>query len=65
MDNKKPELKELFQVPQLLRLLWVVPIGHAKSWPKPRRKISDFTHREFYQVKKLRCDSDIRSWPQS
>ena len=67
MDNKKPELRDLFQVPQPLRMLWIVSIGHAKSWPKakPRRKLSDFTHREFYQAKKLRCDSDIRAWPKS
>ncbi|MBI3060088.1 MAG: hypothetical protein HYY81_12435 [Deltaproteobacteria bacterium] len=52
-------------MPQPLRLLWIVPIGHAKSWPKakPRRKISDFTHQEFYQTEKLRCDSEIRPWP--
>ena len=50
-----------------VRLLWVVPIGHAQSWPKakPRRKISDFTHREFYDPKKLRQDSEIRAWPKS
>ena len=67
MDNKKPELRDLFQVPQPLRLLWIVSIGHAKSWPKakPRRKISDFTHQEFYRPEKLRRDSDIRAWPKS
>ena len=64
-EEVEPELRELFQVPQPLRLLWVVPIGHAKSWPKakPRRKISDFTHREFYDAKKLREDFEIRPWP--
>ena len=67
MDNKKPAQRDLFQVPQPLRLLWIVSIGHAKSWPKakPRRKISDFTHREVYDPAKLRRDTDIRAWPKS
>jgi len=66
-EEVEPELRELFQVPQPLRLLWIVPIGHARSWPKakPRRKISAFTHREFYRPEKLRRDSDIRAWPKS
>jgi len=64
-EEVEAELRELFKVPQQLRLLWVVPIGHAKSWPKakPRRKISDFAHRELYNPKKLRQDSAIRAWP--
>ncbi len=64
-EEVEPELRDLFKVPQPLRLLWVVPIGHAKSWPKakPRRKTSDFTHREVYDPKKLRPDSAIRPWP--
>jgi len=59
------DLRELFKVPQPVRLLWVVPIGHARFWPKakPRRKISDFTHYEFYDPKKLRNESLIRAWP--
>ena len=61
----EPALRELFQVPQPLRLLWIVPIGHAQSWPKakPRRKTSDFVHQEVYNPKKLRADSEIRPWP--
>ena len=64
-EEVESELRELFQVPEPLRLLWIVPIGHATSWPKPkpRRKSSDFTHQEFYDSKKLRNDSDIRAWP--
>lgn len=64
-EEVEPELRGLFKVPQPLRLLWVVPIGHARTWPKPkpRRKISDFTHQEFYDPKKLRRDSEIRAWP--
>jgi len=64
-EEVEPELRELFQVPQPLRLLWVVPIGHAQSWPKakPRRKVAAFTHREVYDRRKLRRDSDIRAWP--
>ena len=64
-EEVEPELRELFKVPQPLRLLWIVPIGHASSWPKakPRRKISDFTHREIYDSKKLRRDEDIKAWP--
>lgn len=64
-EEVEPELRELFKVPQPLRLLWIMPIGHATNWPKPkpRRKISDFTHREVYDTKKLRQDSDIHAWP--
>ncbi len=66
-EEVEPHLRELFKVPQPLRLLWVVPIGHARSWPKakPRRKISGFTHHEIYDPKKLRRDSEIRAWPKS
>ena len=66
-EEVEPELRELFKVPEPLRLLWIMPIGHAKSWPKakPRRKISDFAHREFYDPNKLRQESDIRAWPKS
>jgi 5,6-dimethylbenzimidazole synthase len=66
-EEVEPELRELFKVPQPLRLLWIMPIGHATSWPraKPRRKIANFTHREVYDSAKLRHDSDIRAWPKS
>ena len=66
-EEVEPELRELFKVPQPLRLLWIMPIGHATSWPKakPRRKVSDFAHREVYDSKKLRSDSDIRAWPKA
>ncbi|MGH7766226.1 MAG: nitroreductase family protein [Candidatus Binatia bacterium] len=66
-EEVEPELRDLFKVPEPLRLLWIMPIGHAKSWPKPkpRRKISDFAHREVYDTKKLRQDSDIRAWPKN
>ena len=61
------ELRELFKVPNDLRLLWVVPIGHARSWPKAkrRRSVSSFTHYETYDNNKLRRESDIRAWPKS
>jgi hypothetical protein len=64
-EEVEPELRALFQVPEALRLLWVVPIGHARSWPKakPRRSIAAFTHFEVYDRKKLRRDSDIHAWP--
>jgi nitroreductase len=64
-EEVEAELRELFKVPQPLRLLWIMPIGHATSRPKakPRRKIADFTHREVYDSAKLRRDSDIRAWP--
>lgn len=66
-EEVEPELRELFRVPQELRLLWVMPIGRAASWPKakPRRPISAFTHYESYDQKKLRKDSDIRAWPKN
>jgi nitroreductase len=66
-EEVEPELRELFQVPQELRLLWVMPIGHASSWPKakPRRPITAFTHYEVYDKTKLRQDSDIRAWPKN
>jgi nitroreductase len=66
-EEVEPELRKLFGVPPELRLLWVVPIGHAQSWPKakPRRKISAFAHMEVYDVKKLRQDAEIHPWPKS
>jgi nitroreductase len=64
-EEVEPELRKLFQVPESLRLLWVVPIGHARSWPKakPRREVSTFTHMEKYNPKKMRRDSEIHPWP--
>jgi nitroreductase len=64
-EEIEAELIQLFKVPQPIRLLWVVPIGHARFWPKakPRRKISGFVHQEFYDPKKLRPESEIRPWP--
>ena len=64
-EDVEPELRELFKVPQPLRLLWVVPIGKGRFWPKakPRRKVSDFVHQELYDSRKLRKESDIRAWP--
>src|SRR5918992_2373834 len=66
-DEVQPELRQLFRVPEPLRLLWIVPIGHARSWPKakPRRKVPSFTHTEIYNPKKIRQDSEIRAWPKS
>jgi nitroreductase len=64
-EEVEAELRELFEVPKELRLLWVMPIGHARSWPKakPRRTITAFTHFEAYDRSKLRQDSDIHAWP--
>jgi nitroreductase len=66
-EEVEAELRDLFQVPEALRLLWVVPIGHARAWPKakPRRGIDAFTHWELYDSKKLRQDRDIHAWPKS
>jgi hypothetical protein len=64
-EEVEPELRELFQIPNELRLLWVVPIGHARSWPaaKPRRHVASFTHFEVYDRNKLRQGAEIRPWP--
>ncbi len=64
-EEVEAELRALFEVPDELRLLWVVPIGHARSWPKakPRRPPAAFTHWEIYDYKKLRPVSDIHAWP--
>ena len=66
-EEVESELRELFQVPPELRLLWVVPIGHARSWPKakPRRSAAAFTHLEVYDRAKLRAESDIQAWPKA
>ena len=66
-EEVEPELRKLFQVPHQLRLLWVMPIGHATSWPKakPRRQVSAFTHYEVYDRKKLRQDANIHAWPKN
>jgi nitroreductase len=66
-EEIEPELRALFKVPEPIRLLWVVPIGRARFWPraKPRRKVNDFTHQEFYDPAKLRSPERIRAWPKS
>jgi nitroreductase len=66
-EEVEPELRSLFKIPEQLRLLWVVPIGYARSWPKakPRRPVAAFTHHEVYDAKKLRADSEIHPWPKS
>src|SRR5688572_14635981 len=66
-EEVEPELRALFKVPEALRLLWVVPIGHARSWPKakPRRNVAAFTHRELYDAQKIRRESDIHAWPKT
>ncbi|MDE0355151.1 MAG: nitroreductase family protein [Deltaproteobacteria bacterium] len=63
----EPELRALFKVPKALRLLWVVPVGRARTWPKakPRREVADFVHWETYDTAKLREESRIRAWPKS
>ena len=63
----EPELRALFKVPRALRLLWVVPVGRARTWPKakPRREVADFVHWEAYDTAKLREESRIRAWPKS
>jgi nitroreductase len=64
-EEVEPEIRELFNVPPELRLLWVVPIGHARTWPpaKPRRPVAAFTHFEVYDRKKLRREAEIHPWP--
>ncbi|HEY7219442.1 MAG TPA: nitroreductase family protein [Candidatus Binatia bacterium] len=66
-EEVESELRELFKVPRPLRLLWIVPIGHARSWPKakPRRHAAAFTHTEAYDPEKLRRDADIQAWPKN
>ncbi len=66
-EEVEPDLRELFKVPEPLRLLWIMPIGHASSWPKakPRRLIAAYTHYEVYDKKKLRHDSAIHAWPKA
>jgi nitroreductase len=66
-EEVEAELRALFSVPDELRLLWVVPIGHARSWPKAKRRrpVASFTHYEVYDAKKLRRASEIRAWPKS
>jgi FMN reductase (NADPH) len=66
-EEVEPELRRLFKVPEPLRLLWVVPIGHARGWPKAKRRrpLESFIHHESYDDNKLRRESDIRAWPKS
>lgn len=66
-EEVEPQLRALFKVPDELRLLWVVPIGHARSWPKakPRRLSAAFTHWERYDAKKLRSAAQIHAWPKN
>ena len=56
----RSRLEELFNVPQPIRLLWVVPIGRARFWPGlPNRaeKSPDFTHYESHELNKMRDKS--------
>ena len=64
-EEVEPELRALFQVPDELRLLWIVPIGYARSWPKakPRRAPASFIHWEAYDPSKLRAPDAIHAWP--
>ena len=64
-EEVEPGLRKLFKVPEPLRLLWVVPIGRAHAWPRPkaRRTISAFTHWEAYESRKLRREEEIKAWP--
>jgi len=64
-EEVEADLRKLFNVPEPLRLLWVVPIGHPRVFPRarPRRELSASVHREGYDWKKLRSDQDIRAWP--
>ena len=66
-EEVEPELRQLFHVPPALRLLWVVPIGRARTWPKakPRRTTAAFTHFEVYNSKQLRRETEIRPWPKT
>jgi nitroreductase len=66
-EEVEPELRRLFKVPPELQLLWVMPIGHARSWPraKPRRGADAFTHWETYDQNKLRHASIIQAWPKN
>ena len=66
-EEVEPELRKVFKVPEPLRLLWIMPIGHPRSWPKakPRRPVSAFAHYEVYDGQKLRHDSAIHAWPKS
>ena len=66
-EEVEPALRKLFHVPDSLRLLWEMPIGHARAWTKakPRRPIAAFTHNEAYDRERLRDDSAIHAWPKS
>ncbi len=45
-EEVEADLRKLFNVPEPLRLLWVVPIGHPRVFPRarPRREPSAFVH---------------------
>lgn len=64
-EEVEEELRALFQVPEPLRLLWIIPIGHPRTRPKakPRRELSSMVHWEIFDRKKLRTEREIRAWP--
>jgi hypothetical protein len=64
-EEIKAEIRKVFNVPEPICPLWVVPIGHARFWPKakPRRQISEFVHKESYDLAKIRAETFIRAWP--
>src|ERR671914_454598 len=49
-EEVEPELSVFLKVPRSLRLLWVVPIGHSRSWHPANsgRTPAAFTHLEIY-----------------
>ena len=66
-EEVEAELRKLFGVPEPLRLLWIIPIGHPRVLPKnrKRRPLSAMVHWESYDPRKLRTRKEITAWPKS
>ncbi len=54
-------LKDLLEIPQVLKVRAIVPLGYPAVHPRPtfRREIDEIVHREKYDMAKFRTDDEI------
>jgi len=57
-------IKDLLNIPQVLKVGAIVPLGFHAVHPKPtfRREIDEIVHREKYDMAKFRTDEDIKEF---
>jgi len=57
-------IKDLLNIPQVLKIRAIVPLGYPAVHPKPsfRRELKDIVHEETYDLSKFRTDKDIQEF---